>query len=599
VSIPAKQYTLFFVALGVFLSAANLFAAETEPSDDLSDLQGNQGIAVRTYGAEELMQSEAIRCFVLHKYEEALTEFKVLAAQHPDEVIIRRYIGACLDQLRRDDEALIVLDGILAVSPEDLPTYKLLSKVHLRRGEYAKARERLMKLVELDASGAFSSYAKIQLARLETIESAQDASQGPAGRQMSPEEFLKTKAAVHFMDAHYEEAVTELGLLESQYPEDVRVKRYKGIALDKLGRHEEAIAAFKEGLKLAPENVALHYALAQTLFHSKDLKGSQTELRYVSESIISSDYKMKADRDLEAIETIETVMRRAEGKKWSFLIEQGFEFNSNAASEPTKLQVPDEEHAVRWPGSLYASYQIEKNGPWALSAAYGYSHSFYSDTLDYLQTLVHAPAITLSYLGELAHKPVLTMFSSGYVHVSVADEFYYQSYPQTIRLISSWWDWHRIIFSERIAYTDYKDQGPVPAVTSRESTSNAVNVTNNFYLNQKKDLYLGVGYEFKAEDTEGSDYVRNTHQMNADFNFPLWFDWNGLASFRYKNSDYLETTSNIQRQDDEYLVGARVIVPVTMNTSLKFSYDYLNNDSNDPVYNYVNHSGGVSVVCNF
>lgn len=585
---PAKKYIPVFVVLAALLSAANLFAAETEPPDEMSELQG-----------KEFIQSKPVQLFVLHKYEQALAEFRVLAAQHPEEVVIRRYIGACLEQLRRDDEALLVLDEILAVSPEDLPTYKLLSKIHLRRGEYARARERLMKLVELDASGTFSSYAKIQLERLETIEAAQEASRGPQGLQMGPEEFLKTKAAVHFMDAHYEEAVTELGLLETQYPEDVRVKRYKGIALDKLGRHTEAVEVFQAGLKVAPENAALRYALAQALFHSKDLNGSRAELQRISESIISSDYKMKADRDLEAIETIERVLEKAEGKKWSFFIEQGLEFNSNASSEPIKLQVTDEEHAVRFPGSLYANYQIQRNGPWSLSANYGYSHSFYSDTLDYLQTLVHAPAITVSYLGELAHKPVMTVFSSGYIHVSVEDEFYYQSYPQTVRLISSWAEWHRIIFTERIAYTDYKDQGSVPANTSRESTSNAVNVTNNFYFDQKKDLYLGIGYEFKAEDTEGSDYVRNIHQLNADFNFPLWFDWNGLVSLRYKNSDYPETTSDIQRQDDEYLVGGRIIVPVTKDTSLKFFYDYLNSDSNDPVYTYVNNSGGVSIVCNF
>jgi hypothetical protein len=119
------------------------------------------------------------------------------------------------------------------------------------------------------------------------------------------------------------------------------------------------------------------------------------------------------------------------------------------------------------------------------------------------------------------------MFSTGYLHVSVEDEFYYQSYPQTLRLVSSWSDWHRILITERIAYTDYKDQGSAPSSTSREGVSNALNVTNHFYFDQKKDLDLALGYEYKAEDTEGSNYVRNTHQFGADFNFPMWRDWGG------------------------------------------------------------------------
>ena len=587
--------------LAAFLGCNLVWCADSgdggESSEDAADIQTSPNSAAGLLGAQDVIKTKAVEFFILRKYQEALEEFRVMEAKHPESLLIRRYIGVCLSELRQDDEASIVFQEILRLAPKDLPTLKFLAKMHLRRAEILKAKARFQEIVDADSSGRFSIYAKSQLERLEAIESATSAQQ-EAGRQISPDEFLKTKAAIHFMDAKYEESILEFTLLESQYPEDVTVKRYKGMALDKLGRFDEAIEAFNQGLKAAPNNTALHYALAQAHFHKKDIKKGSEELRYIS-SNDQSDYKMKADRDLEVIERIGAAIRLIEAKPWSVSLEQGFEFNSNAASEPKKLQVLAEEHAVRFPGSLSVNYRLKKDGPWTLSASYAYFHSFYSDTLDYINTRVQAPAMTLMRQGTWAGKAFITLFSSSYTHVSVENEFYYQSYPQTLRFVYSFWDGHRIIFSEKFAWTDYKDLGSNPTTTSREGISNAINVANNFYFSKKRDLYLGVGYEFKVEDTEGSNYVRNIHQTTADFNFPLAFGWLGTINFGYKNSDYPETTANIQRLDKEYSTGARIVIPLSEVLSLKLNYSYLNNNSNDPVYNYVNHAGGSSLALSF
>ncbi len=575
---------LLVLALGLCPLA---FAAADDAAEDAADLRQNQ----------DSPGDQAIQLFLIHKYEEALVLFRERAAKDPTDILSRRYLGACLSALRRDEEAFIELNEILLSSPQDLPTLKQLAKMHLRRGEPAQAKGFLEKLVRYDVlEGRFAPYAKTQLEKLQTIESS---SAAVSGGQMGAEEFMKTKAVIHFMDAEFEKSIAEFDLLEALYPKDVMVKRYKGIALDKLKRYDEAVRAFKQGLEVAPENAALRYGLAQTLFHRKDMDASRAELKLLSQSSITSDYKVRADRDLEAIERIETLREQVEGKKWTLMLEQGIEFNSNAASEPKKRQVIAEEHAIRWPGTVYGSYQLKKEDPWTLSASYAYAQAFYSDTLDYLNTRVHVPTLTVTHMGKLWDRPLLTMFSTGYVHVSVENEFYNQSYPQTLRWVYSFWDRHRLIVSERVAWTDFKDQGNPPSEVSREGIGNSINVTNNFYFNDKRDLYLGVGYEYRVDDTEGSIYVRNVHQVNTDFNFPVWRDWTGLVGFRFKNSDYPETVLDIQRNDDEYLVNTRLTIPMNKTTSMRLFYDYLNNDSNDPIYNYINHSGGVSLVANF
>ena len=553
--------------------------------------------ALSTYSVEELSKSKALQAFLIHKYDEALNEFRALLVEYPDNVLLERYVGACLSELRRDDEAIIAFNLVLLDDPKDLPAHKFLAKIRLRRGETVEAREHLKKLVVLDTpDGRFALYAKSQLEQLDRIGVGD--LKVRAG-QVGAEFFMSSKATQYFMDANYEKALTGYEALEELYPEDLMVKRYKGLTLDKLNRYPEALETFQKGLALDPDNAALRYAMAQTRFRNHDWEGSSEDLRVLSQGSVANDYKVRAGQDLEVIERLQTTRQGAEGKKWSIILEQGAEFNSNAASEPTKVPVTAEEHAIRFPGSLYASYLLKQEGPWSLTGSYVYAHSFYSDTLNYLNTLVHAPTISVAHLGAFAGKPLVTLFSSSYVHVSVAEEFYYQSYPQSLRWIYSLWDRHQMILAEKIAWTDYKDQGAAPTSTSREGISNAVNVTNNFYFNDKRDLYLSVGYEFKAEDTDGSDYVRNVHQVNTDFNFPVWKDWKGLVSFRYKNSDYPETVQPIAREDNEYLVDTNLTVPLNKVTSLKFFYDYLKNDSNDVDYAYTNHSGGASLISSF
>jgi tetratricopeptide (TPR) repeat protein len=562
------------------------FALESEEAADDAELR-----------SDSPADDQAVRLFLVNKYEEALPLFREKAARNPSDLAARRYVGACLSALRRDDEAFSELASILAEFPEDLPTLKMTAKMRLRRGEPERAKMYLERMAAYDESdGRFAAYAKDQLEKLAVLE------EGAAARsegQMGAEAFMRTPGVVHFMDAEYEKALEEFERMETLHPRDLMLKRYKGLALDRLKRHEEAIQTFREGLEIAPGHAALRYALAQTHFHKQDFEASREALKFLSQSAVASDYKVRADRDLEALDRIETLRAQAEGKKWFLYLEQGIEFNSNAASEPLKLQVPSEEHAVRFPGTVYGSYELKKAGPWTMSASYVYSQAFYSDTLDYLNTRVHMPALQWVHFGEWMGKPLLTSFSTSYVHVSVENEYYYQSYPQTLRWIYSFWDRHRLILSERISWTDYKDQGAIPAQTSREGVGNAINVTNNFYFNEQQKLYIGLSYEYRVDDTEGSLYVRDVHQGGAELNFPVWKDWTGLVGFRYKNSDYPETTADIQREDNEYLVNTRLTVPLSKSTSVKFFYDYLNSDSNDPLYRYVNHSGGLSLTATY
>ena len=108
------------VVLGLFV--CSLAYAETDATSS-------------AYSIEELSKSKALQAFLIHKYDEALNEFRALLAEYPDNVLLERYVGACLSELRRDDEAIIAFNIVLLDDPQDLPAHKFLAERRKRSAE--------------------------------------------------------------------------------------------------------------------------------------------------------------------------------------------------------------------------------------------------------------------------------------------------------------------------------------------------------------------------------------------------------------------------------------------------------------------------------
>lgn len=65
-----------------------------------------------------LLQTDAAASFKAGNYERALTEFAKLAAQHPDDPTVLRYLAITLRKLERYSDALTVFKKVLALAPD-------------------------------------------------------------------------------------------------------------------------------------------------------------------------------------------------------------------------------------------------------------------------------------------------------------------------------------------------------------------------------------------------------------------------------------------------------------------------------------------------
>ncbi len=593
-SAPAGRTVLVMIGIvfiGCVLSSF-LYAEEPQKS----------GQEKKEPSAAELVKTKAGQLFVTRRFEEALEEFKALSREYPQSIIIKRYIGACLDHLGRDEEAAAAFREVLAISPEELLSRQFLAKIYLRMGKLDEAEGELTFIAEHDKTGTFAPVAKSQLETVKKLkESEQKLIQAP-GRQITPQAFLQTEAAKLFMKAKYKEALDELIKLETVYPGDVLIKRYKALTLDRLGRFEEALAVYEEGLKTVPENIPLHYFLAQTLLHKKDLDGAQREYRYVVENDESKTYQVKAQQEISAIQKLIELLKQA--KKWTLNASAGVEYdtNPNSSSSNEFIKTASLKGALKFSNSLGGSYELFKKGPWSGRLSTSYYQALYGNSQNHLNTFSYSGGFTLTYIKMLSGKPLILQLGHTPAHTIVKDASYSESYATSATAIYSFKDWQRLILSEKWTVSNYDSNGSSNDDTSRDGFSNVLGVTNNFYLNKDKTLTIPLGFDWGRDDTEGSNYRKDSSTVRTGLGFPLFYQFNANLSFKFKDSNYPKygfPTTTPGRRDEEYTFGAGISRPLGRNWTLNLDYSYVNNNSRDDNFTYQNHSFGFTINYNY
>lgn len=550
---------------------------------------------------EEIAKTKANQLFITRQFAQALEEFRKLEKEYPKDIVVKRYIGASLDHLNRDEEAIDAFKKVLKLEPKDLPSRQFLAKIYLRNGKLDKAEEEFTFIVANDPRGTFAPQARAQLEVIKQLRQAEAKALEAPGREIGSEKFLETKAAKAFMNAKYEEALEELKALETKYPRDLLIKRYQGIALDKLGRYDEAILVYQAGLAIAAENIPTHYYLAQTLLHKKDYEGTKREYQYVVVHDESRAYQGRAKAELDALEK---ALKKAKPKKWSFNASGGAEWNSNPTSKAKFRYITPIRGKSAWKFSTGAggNYEVFKKGAWSGKVNYNYSSSLYSNAINSLNTISNGVGAAVSYIVRIKGKPLLLQFGHTSTHTLVEEEHYSTSFAQLLTAIYSPTDWDRITLSERWTVSRYQREGTSPDQTSRDGFGNIFGLTNNFYLNKKKTLSLLLGVDYGRDGTQGKNNIKNYGAYRTGLHFPFFLKSEMDLSFKFKDSYFPKwglPNSTPARRDKEYTFGMNLSRRLSAHWTLNSNYNYTNTDSRAGDYTYRNHALGVSLSYNY
>ena len=525
-----------------------------------------------------------------------------MSQTYPEDTVIKRYIGACLERLRQSDEAMVVFQDILSQNPNDLPSRQYLGKIYLKKGEFEKAEKEFLFLAAQSEEQTFSSFAQSQL---DLINRLSNTSQDTQKSELTSEQFLKTKAAQYFMDQEYEKSLTELKELEKTHPQNLLIKRYIALSLSKLGRFQEAINLLNQLLLSNPNHIPLRFSLAQVYLQYQNIEAAREEFQAVIRDDSSGAYKNKAEKELIGLARLEDILKREKPKKWSFGISSGTEHHSNVTSESRIPEFRSQagQRAWRFTSMVNASYELLKNGGWSFKLVYNYYQAFHTHSLSQVNLIANSIGASATYVRLLKGKPFV--FQTGHTtsQALVRDDYYSASFSEYITAIYSPAERYKIIVSNRFFNTKYALEGLTPDITSRDGFGNLASWSNYFYLNREKSFYYILGFDYQRDQTQGVNYIRNSESVKTGFHFPIYKFCEGEVTFRFKESGFPKYSSTgtlpERSREEEYNLETGISKKLTERWTLAATYKLTMTDSQYDLYTYTNNALGFSISYNY
>ena len=183
------------------------------------------------------------------KYEAAAAEYQAYLQVEPEEAQVRRQRAAALVELGKLDEALRELDRSDEGWELSPPSLRLRAEIYLQQKKVEEAIAVLQKAIALGPKDA-GLHARLGRAYLEKKELAAAEKELRAAVQIDAKwtDALRDLVAVYFLAEQYEATLQVIDLLAKRETLSGGSWYIRGICYDKLGRKEEALAAYQQYL---------------------------------------------------------------------------------------------------------------------------------------------------------------------------------------------------------------------------------------------------------------------------------------------------------------------------------------------------------------
>jgi len=202
------------------------------------------------------------------KYAEAETILRALVEQYPAMMVARAQLATCLSALRRPQEALDQLLVAREMTPEAAPGLAIkIAKALLQLGRPAEAAAEAESALPFNPSEAHELLAHSFLARRDLGQAAEQARLAVEADRIGRPEAIRLLARIHLLQGRPEDALAILDPLQRQVqagnlPAVPALQSFRGDALARLGRNNEAEEAFLQEIRDFPGNLQAYVDLA-------------------------------------------------------------------------------------------------------------------------------------------------------------------------------------------------------------------------------------------------------------------------------------------------------------------------------------------------
>ena len=414
-----------------------------------------------------------------------------------------------------------------------------------------------------------------------------------------PEHLQKSAALIQA--GEYQPAVQELDTLLAKNPEDVLLLRLKGICLMELNRNGEAITILAKAVKLAPENVACRFYLAQALAYGGSISDALTHLKQIQELAPDSAY---AERATAAIPRLQELVASAapvpqKPRRWTLCLRVAGEHDDNVAARSSAVESDGVDKSWREVVSAYLELRpLDQNAgrsPVTIGtyvSGYGSHHeeSIYSG----YDVLVGSAALFVRRSGSLGI-PYSIDLTSSYTDVELGEEPYSSTVDASLAIDLQLARW--TVFAPKASWCikDFENDTTMPELYSRDGEDMAYGVDQYLYLFGNK-VTLGLGYEYREVEADGELFDIESHNGRVVVYLSLPWKFRFGTTVSYAEEDYLDYTPEPKRVDDSWNVNSSLSRPLFCNwLTAEVSHTYESSESTVEFADYERNVTGISL----
>ena len=282
-------------SLPILIMLGGMLAADDQWDEALKILQ--QVLDLDPENAQALEFAAAIRV-QQEEYDEALKIYDRLSELQPRSYIPQIQKAEVLQELKKFDEAMTILDGLRNREPGNPLILLQRGKLFAEMKDYDAAMRDIDLTLRLSGDlpeleiNAYATKITILCRQEKFAEALTGLQKLPPVKRNNLSYKLMT-VQVYAMAKSNEAALKLLDEMLADQPEHKGLKRFRGDMLLGLGRHEEAIAVYKELLESGDEDDGVYNNLSWVLATSPDdsLRDGKLALEYALKSCELTHYK--------------------------------------------------------------------------------------------------------------------------------------------------------------------------------------------------------------------------------------------------------------------------------------------------------------------
>ena len=363
---------------------------------------------------------------------------------------------------------------------------------------------------------------------------------------------LQTDAAVAFKAGDYERAVSEFAQLVSENPEDITLLRYLGITLRKLERYADALTIFQKTLTLAPENTAVNYHTAITLYKAGALQAALSSFNIVVKLDPNSKYATLARKYMDTISSqLARGQTTTEPKRFGFYGQVVGQYDSNLLATPDgDLGLNGDSSASQFTGYLSGQYfYLNKNGWLGSLDLSGYAAEYGQGRYSNRDIRQWNPGISIQKTTMLGRIPVVNSIRYDYLNVALDGQGYSETNALTLKSRLNFSDNTATNFTYRYGSDTFDNKGFDSELSSRDADNHSIDALNTWYLKDRKiELDLGIGYT--ESDADGLNFNNEAWRAEVAGRFALPKEWWFDAGASWGNNRYPDLAGPLERETD-------------------------------------------------